>query len=75
MAAYYGIPFLAFKSNSHKNEGILKDMGCSELLIEEEKQIAHKMRDARCLISKAHKYAMDAKEKQEKLFERIYRAI
>jgi hypothetical protein len=75
MAAYYDIPFLAFSSNSHKNEGILKDMGCEELLIKEEREIAHKMRDARILIDKAHKYAMDAKEKQEKLFALISKSI
>lgn len=71
MAAYYNIPFLAFSSNSHKNEGILKDMGCEELLIKEEREISHKMRSARHLIDKAHRYAMDAKRKQEKLFEVI----
>lgn len=75
MAAYYDIPFLAFRSNSHKNEGILNDMGCSELLIEREEEIAHKMRTARQLIDKAHKYAQEAREKQERLFEQISRTI
>lgn len=75
MAAYYGIPFLAFKSNSHKIEGMLKDMGCSDLLIEREEEISHKLRLGRHLIDKAQKYAKEARAKQEQLFEKLSRTI
>ena len=41
-ATIAGTPFLAFPSNSHKIEGLLKDMGCEDLLIKSFKEIQEK---------------------------------
>ncbi len=71
LAAMTGTPFLALPSNSHKIEGILKDMDCSELLINSVDEINAKKEIAIELIPKAHKYAVEAKQKIENLFKRI----
>ena len=70
-SALVGTPFLAFNSNTHKIKGILKDMGCSELLINSLEEIPIKKEKAKKLIVKAHKYAIEAQEKLNNLFERI----
>ena len=71
LAAMANTPFLALSSNSHKIEGILKDMNCSELLINSTDEIESKKEIAIELIPKAHKYAIEAKGKIETLFQRI----
>ena len=71
LAAMTKTPFLALYSNSHKMEGILKDMDCSELLINSVDETKIKKELALKSISKAHKYALEAKQKVEKLFQRI----
>ena len=71
LAAMIGVPFLALSSNSHKIEGILKDMDCSKLLIFSIDEVKDKKELAIKLITKAHTYAIEAKQKVGKLFQRI----
>ena len=71
LAAMSNIPFLALSSNSHKIEAILNDMDCSELLIYSVDEIKEKKEIAIKLIPKAYAYAIEAKKKVEKLFQRI----
>lgn len=71
LSAIANQPFLVFASNSHKIEGILKDMDCEELLIKNFSEIKDKHKTAKELIKKAHDYAKKAPERIDKLFERI----
>jgi hypothetical protein len=71
LSAIAGTPFLALKSNALKIEGILKDMGCSELLIANTSQISAKKEIAYNLAHKAYEYARVAHVKVEDLFKRI----
>ena len=69
LSAMAGTPFLALASNARKIEGILRDMGCSELLITAIKD--KKAKKAQKLILNALNYAHDAPKKIEALFETI----
>ncbi len=71
ISALAGIPFLALTSNSHKIEGILKDMNCQELLIKSLKEVEKKKVKAQWIIINAKTYAVEAKVKIEKLFKKI----
>ena len=71
LVAMVGVPFLALSSNSHKIEGMLHDMNCSELLINSIDDIKIKKELAIKLVPKAHIYAVEAKQKVELLFQRI----
>lgn len=71
LAMMLGIPFLAVPSNSHKIEGLLKDCGCSELLISNDSEILEKRKRAQELIVQAHSYAKSAKAKIEHSFQTI----
>lgn len=71
LAAMLKKPFLAFPSNSHKIEGLLKDMRCPELLLESFEQIEEKRVLAQEAVGKAHDYALKAKKSIECLFKKI----
>jgi exopolysaccharide biosynthesis predicted pyruvyltransferase EpsI len=71
LSSLMNIPFLAFPSNSHKIEGILGDMYCSNLLITSLDDIENKKPLAKELIVKAHNYAIEARPKIDELFRRI----
>lgn len=64
-------PFLAIPSNSHKIEGILKDMNCEGLLIKSAHEIKVIKHLAKKAIPKMEIYNKDAKEKINNLFKQI----
>jgi exopolysaccharide biosynthesis predicted pyruvyltransferase EpsI len=66
-----GTPFLAYSSNSHKIEGILKDMGVPELLIKERREEIKKIELAKESFPKTQAYIVQAKEKIVELFREI----
>lgn len=63
LAALANVPFLTFPSNSHKIEGLLKDMNAQNLLISDINQVTEeKINEAKQTIDKIHKeYTMSAK--------------
>jgi len=71
LCAMAGTPFVALRSNAKKIEGILADMGCDELLIENLGQVNSKKEVAFELAPSAHVYATIAHGRVERLFERI----
>ncbi len=71
LSAMAGTPFLALASNARKIEGILRSMGCSELLITSVKEKETKTKRAQELIINALHYAHSAPTKIEHLFEII----
>ena len=71
LASMSNTPFLSIPSNSHKIEGILEDMNCSELLIPNFINFKKHFEIAKKSIKKAYIYAQEAKPKIEKLFKRI----
>lgn len=71
LAAMVNKPFLAFPTNSHKMEGLLKDMRCPELLIESFEEIRSKQAQAKRSVVKAHNYALKAKEEIEDFFKLV----
>lgn len=75
LAAMVGTSFLAFPSNSHKVEGLLKDMGCEALLLNSFDEIDHKRKLASELIGRAKKYAETAPAKIDDLFTRIVHKV
>lgn len=62
-----GTPFLAFPSNSHKIEGLLKDMGCEELLIKSFRGMHRKIEIAKQSREKIIKYREVAKRRLNEL--------
>ncbi len=73
LSAMAGTPFLAIASNARKIEGILRDMGCSELLITSIKEKETKAQRAQELILNAIHYAHGAPYRIEYLFKLIGR--
>ena len=71
LAAKYKVPFLAFPSNCHKIESLLKDMKCSECLIYSKAEINKKRKEAEKAIEKAYAYAQSAPDRIETLFQKI----
>ena len=71
LSAMAGTPFLAFESNARKIEGILKSMGCKNLLIKSLDEVEKKKELAIKLIPKAYLYAKVAKQNIEGLFKKI----
>jgi len=70
-AAIAEVPFLAFPSNSHKIEGLLKDMNCSDLLIKSFSEIKSKAGLAKTLLPEIIKYKDAAKDKFELLGKKL----
>jgi len=68
-----GTPFFAIKSNSHKIEGLLKDMKCEHLLTDGAKPVNIKNLDLIVLRGRMKEYRIEAKERIEELFYRIGR--
>jgi len=66
-----GTPFCCYKSNSHKIEGLLKDMKCEYLLMDINKKIDVSKLDFVILRGKMKEYRIGAKERIEDLFYRI----
>lgn len=64
-------PFLAMKSNSHKIQGLLKDMDCKELLIDSLDEIEQKKEIAFKAIPKIIKYKEESVHKIEQMFKTI----
>ncbi len=71
LSAMAGTPFLALASNARKIEGILRDMGCEDLLITSVKEKETKTQRAQELILNAIHYAQTAPDRIEHLFEQI----
>jgi exopolysaccharide biosynthesis predicted pyruvyltransferase EpsI len=74
MASMLNVPFLAIPSNSHKNEGLLKDMGCSELLCFSYDEVESKAKYdlALALIGEANKFAVNANLKIKEQFKETF---
>jgi len=68
LAALAGTPFLSFPSNCHKIEGILKDMDCSELLINTFEEIKEKKELAKEKIENVKKYVDESNKKINDMF-------
>ena len=75
LAAMYNIPFLALPSNCHKIEGLLKDMGCKDLLLSSMSEINKKTPLAKKRIKRAYQYTTKAKDKIELLFSDIRKIV
>lgn len=75
LAALLAVPFLAMPSNSHKIEGILEDMNCSELLITDVGEVEAKQEIAKEKIVYAEKYAITAATKIHRFFAKVRRAV
>jgi len=67
LAALAGTPFLAIPSNSHKIEGLLKDMDCSELLLNSLDEVQDKIPLAVKSKGKVRKYCQKAGGQIDKL--------
>lgn len=71
LASLARIPFLAMPSNAQKIEGMLKDMGCEELLIKSVTEIEAKKLIAIEAGDKINTYVLTAKNKINELFDNI----
>jgi exopolysaccharide biosynthesis predicted pyruvyltransferase EpsI len=71
LSAMANTPFLAFKSNSHKIQGILKDMNCEELIITSLDEVEKKKELAIKALPKIAKYTKKARGQIIDLFKRI----
>ena len=71
LAAIAGTPFLSFPSNSHKVEGLLKDMGCSELLLNSMEEMEGKIEAAVATKDRVKKYCEEAIKKIDDLGVRL----
>jgi polysaccharide pyruvyl transferase WcaK-like protein len=71
LSAIAGTPFLTMASNAHKIEGILKDMGCEELLISSMEEVPQKIVLAKKIAYKPYQYAIEAYGKVHQLFDKI----
>jgi len=66
-----GTPFLAYKSNSHKIQGLLKDMNCSICEISKKNHEKEYENKAKEVFPKTHEYLINSKEKIDELFQDI----
>lgn len=71
LALICGIPFLARKSNSHKIEGLLEDIGCNDLLLGSFDEIESKTKQAQEIRESKNEYLIEAPNKIDKMFKRI----
>ncbi len=71
LSALAEVPFLTFPSNSHKIEGMLHDMNCSELLLSSDEGIKQKKELAVKAMPKIKSYVAEAKLKIENLFKKM----
>ena len=71
LSAIAETPFLAFPSNSHKIEGLLRDMKCEELLINSLNEVEKAKKNLEKYQPYIKKYTKTAKQKIVKLFDRI----
>jgi len=68
LAMMLQVPFLAIPSNSYKIEGLLKDCGCSELIIEDLSEAESKKSLAKDSVEKCKIYSEEAKHRIEGFF-------
>lgn len=71
LSALANTPFLVYGSNSHKIEGVLKDMGCEKLLISKRHEETDMAEEAKRIFPKSQEYVTKARPKIDKLFKDI----
>jgi len=70
-AAICDVPFLAYPSNSHKVEGLLKDMNCEDLLVRNTRDALRKKQAAISAQPKIRNYVKRSVNCIENLFDDI----